>query len=106
MFTANFFAVDANAIKIFSKNEITFTNPYCKKKNTSTENSETQEFSKTDSGTSLMANLNSHCTSQFQFEVFSWENKLLKPITDFNEHFSSRLSYLYFDSTSPPPRRF
>ena len=48
--------------------------------------------------------LSGFCTSQFNIEIFCWEATISKLIPPFNEHFTSKLSYLYLDNASPPPR--
>jgi len=105
IFLAKFTAIDANALNaLFSGNDVTFVNPYCKKKNSSAQTNKTTSFSQVDLATSQVIDLNGFCTSQFQFELFTWETKIPKPVAVFNEHISSNLSYLYLDIVSPPPR--
>lgn len=102
---AKFVAVDANGLNVlFSGNDVSFVKPYCKKKNSSAQTNKTTNFSQVDLATSQVIALNGFCTSQFQFELFTWEIKIPRPVAVFNEYFSSNLSYRYLDNVSPPPR--
>lgn len=105
IFVAKFVAIDADGLNLlFSESDISFVNPHCKKENPPKHLKKTADFSNTDLSTYQIIALTGICTSQFQMEVFSWETNISKPITVFNKHFSSRLSYLYLDNASPPPR--
>ena len=102
---AKFIVIDANGLNaLFSGNDISFVKPNCKKKNSPKQTNKTIEFSQVDISTSQFVMLNGICTSQFQFEFFSWETNISRPTAIFNEHFSSVLSYRYLDNDSPPPR--
>lgn len=102
---AKFVAIDANGLNhLFGGSDIAFVNPHCKNDNPPKLTKNTTSFSQADDLTSEVIVLNGFCTSQFKLELFSWEADYSEPITIFNEHFSSRLSYLYLDTTSPPPR--
>ncbi|WP_031428429.1 hypothetical protein [Flavimarina sp. Hel_I_48] len=102
---AKFAAIDADGLNIlFSGSDISFVNPHCKKENPPKQSKKTADFSQTDISASQVIALNGFCTSQFQLELFSWETNFAGPTVVFNEHFSSRLSYLYLDNASPPPR--
>ncbi len=105
IFMAKFFAIDANGLNtIFSGNDITFVKSNCKKKNSPKQSNQKTEFSQNDFSASQLVTLSGFCTSQFQFELFTWETNISKPIAVFNEHFTSILSYRYLDNDSPPPR--
>ena len=105
IFLAKFVAIDANGLNVlFSGSEISFVNPHCKKENSPKQTKKTADFSQTDQSALQVIDLVGFCTSQFQFELLTWETTISKPVTVFNEHFSSRLSYLYLDNDSPPPR--
>ena len=102
---AKFVAIDANGLNaLFSGSEITFANPFCKKKNSPKQSNKTVDFSKVDLTASQVVVLSGFCTSQFQFELFSWETNISELTAIFNEHFASILSYRYLDNVSPPPR--
>ncbi|TCL67633.1 hypothetical protein EV196_102191 [Mariniflexile fucanivorans] len=62
------------------------------------------DFSQADLVTSQEILLSGFCTSQFQFELFSWTTRNIKSITVYNDYFTSTLSYRYLESVSPPPR--
>jgi len=105
IFLAKFVAIDANGLSfLFSGSDISFVNPHCKKDKIQKQSKKTADFSQADLSFSQVIALNGFCTSQFQFEMFSWETNCSEPIAFFNEHFTSRLSYLYLDNESPPPR--
>ncbi|WP_236027339.1 hypothetical protein [Gelidibacter pelagius] len=105
IFLAKFAAIDANGLNIiFSGSTTTFVNPYCKK-NSSSEKSDTSDsFSQQNHFETQVITLSGNCTSPFQFEIFSWEADFSDPIVVLNEYFTSKLSYRYLDSISPPPR--
>jgi len=105
IFLAKFVAIDANGLNVlFGGNDITFINPHCKIENPPKQTNKTADFSQADLSTSQMISLSGFCTSQFHMELFSWEIDYSEPIAVFIEHFSSKLSYLYLDNDSPPPR--
>lgn len=102
---AKFIAVDANGLNaLFSGSKISFVQPHCKKKNSPKQTKKTTEFAQADLTASQVISLSGYCTSQFQFEIFSWETPISKSTTVFSEHLTSILSYLYIDNDSPPPR--
>tara|TARA_R110000765_G_scaffold247661_1_gene349625 strand:- start:156 stop:473 length:318 start_codon:yes stop_codon:yes gene_type:complete len=98
-------AVDANGLNIlFSQNDISFINPHCQKRNSPKETKKSPVFSQTDASLSHAILLSGSCNSQFNFDFSTWETNFCEPIAIFNQHFSSRLLYLYLDNASPPPR--
>ncbi|WP_240607653.1 hypothetical protein [Marixanthomonas spongiae] len=105
IFLAKFLAIDANGLNVlFSESNITFVNPHCKTKNPPTESNKTADFLKADLSAPQFMALNGFCASQFQLQLFTWNVHISEPIAVFDEHFSSRLRYLYLDNASPPPR--
>ncbi|WP_223270721.1 hypothetical protein [Subsaximicrobium wynnwilliamsii] len=105
LFLAKFIAIDANGLNaLFSGSDITFVNPHCKKEKLANLSEKTANLSQTDQLDSRVINLDGFCSAQFQFELFTWETDCPKPKAVFNEHFSSRLSFLYLENASPPPR--
>ncbi|MCX7550358.1 hypothetical protein [Xanthomarina sp. F2636L] len=105
IFLAKFVAIDANGLNVlFSGNNISFVKQNCKNKNSSKQTKKTTDFSQIDLSTSQEIILSGFCTSQFQFDLFTWETNILKSITVLNEHVPSNLSYRYLDNDSPPPR--
>lgn len=105
IFLAKFGAIDANGLNIiFSGSDTRFVNPYCKKENSSEKSKDTSNFSPQDHLETQMVILSGNCTTPFQFELYSWDTDYSNPIAVFIEHFTSRLSYRYLDSISPPPR--
>ncbi|MDX1768643.1 MULTISPECIES: hypothetical protein [Arenibacter] len=102
---AKFIVIDANGLNaLFNGNDISFVKPNCKKKNSPKQTNKTIDFSQVNLSASQVIMLSGICTSQFHFELFSWETNILIPSAIFNEHFSSILSYRYLDNDSPPPR--
>ncbi|PVW12348.1 hypothetical protein [Marixanthomonas spongiae] len=98
-------AIDANGLNaLFNGKGISFVKPFCEKENFQESTDKTADFSQIDFGSSQIVALTGVCTSQFQFELFSWESTILSPITVLNTNFSSNLSYPYLDNDSPPPR--
>jgi len=105
LFLAKFFAVDANGLNVlFGGSEISFVNPNCKKENYKKEIKKSADFSKSNYLASEVIDLNIICTSQFQFELFNWETNYPKHTIVFNKHFTSKLTFLYLENSSPPPR--
>lgn len=105
VFLAKFVAIDANGLNvIFSGSATTFVNPHCKKGDSIKKSNETASFYKQSNAETQMVILSGNCTTPFQFELYSWETDYLDPISVFNDQFTSRLSYRYLDSISPPPR--
>ncbi len=105
IFLAKFVAIDADGLSVlFSASNISFIKPLCEKGNSPKEAKGTVNFSKIELYTSQVISLTGFCTSQFQFEPFSWESNFSEFNKSFNEHYSSRLSYLYLDNVYPPPR--
>lgn len=105
IFMAKFVAIDANGMSVlFSGSNISFVKSHCKKKNSAKQTNKTTDFSQADVSTWQVIELSGFCSSQFQFELVSWEANFSEPVAIFNEHLSSRLLYLYLDNASPPPR--
>lgn len=105
VFLAKLIAIDADGLSLlYSDSNITFVNPYCKKENALNNTSQDLEFSEANVRPSEMFTLNGFCTSQFQLELYSWEMTDLNPFTIYTEYFTSKLSCLYMDNDSPPPR--
>lgn len=105
VFLAKLIAIDANGLKIlFGDDAITFVKPFCKKKNAPKLADKTMDVSQADMNPSQQISVSVICTSQFQFELFSWTSNMPKSFTVFNDYFTSRLSYRYLESVSPPPR--
>ncbi|MEO5790256.1 MAG: hypothetical protein ACOH2D_06930 [Gelidibacter sp.] len=102
---AKFVAVDAYGLNIiFSGSDITFVNPHCEKKNSIKKTNDTSSFSQQDHIETQMITLDGNCSSKFQFELFAWDAHFSNPISVSDNHFTSRLSFRYLDSVSPPPR--
>jgi len=105
IFLAKFLAIDANGLNVlFNGSEISFVNLHCKKENSPKQTKKTVGISQADQPASQVIDLVGFCTSQFQFELFTWETDYPKRITVFNNHITSRLTYLYLENASPPPR--
>src|SRR5690606_7767135 len=105
IFLAKFAAIDANALNIiFSGTSTTFVNPYCKKNTSDQKTNGLDSYSSQDQIETQIITLSGNCTIPFQSEIFSWEVDFFDPILVFNNHFTSKLSYRYLDSISPPPR--
>ena len=102
---AKFVAIDANGLNaFFSGSEISFVKPNCKKKNSPKQLDKLADYSQDNSFASQVIPLNIACTSQFQFEIFSWETNISQPIEVISQYYTSNLSYRYLDNTYPPPR--
>ena len=105
VFLVKFIAVDAHGLNIiFSGSDITFVNPHCEKNISNKSLTDFPEISQQDNSQAQMISLNGNCTSPFQFELFSWETHFPNLIVVSDAPFTSKLSYRYLDSVSPPPR--
>lgn len=105
IFTAKFVTIDADGLNmLFNASPISFVNQHCKTQYDQTQSTQTVDFSQTDPSASETITLNSFCTPQFQFAPISWDIGFFEPIPVFNDHLTSRLSYLYLENSSPPPR--
>ena len=105
IFLAKFAAIDANGLNIiFSGSKTSFVNPFCKKNSSNEKSNESTSFSAQDHVETQVIILSGNCTTPFHFELFSWEADYSDPVVVINEHFTSKLSYRYLDSISPPPR--
>ena len=90
---------------MFSGSDISFENPHCKKEKLLKHlKQQNVVFSQADLLASQVITLNGFCSSQFQLAPSSWESVVSKSTTVFNENLSPKLSYLYIDNDSPPPR--
>ncbi|MCM8570031.1 hypothetical protein NE848_11620 [Gramella jeungdoensis] len=104
LFLGKLFIVDTGLVKIISQGSVSFVKPYCKKKQSTWDSKKTYDFNQSaDEGRSVIE-ISSFCTPQFSFNVFSWDLNISEDISIENIIFTSRLSYLYLDSHSPPPR--
>lgn len=105
VFLVKFIAIDADALGVlFSENDITIVNKHCKNRNFQNQSKDTTELSQLDDFGLQSIDMAGYCTSQFNFNIFSWETNYSKPIVVFNEYLLSSLSYLYLDKVSPPPK--
>lgn len=106
IFLAKFVAIDANGLNMFlTGGTISFVkNPHCKKQISPKELKGKINFSESQITSVEMTPYSVRCTTQFQFEMFSWEINNTKTHIVFNEYLPSKLRYLYLDQVSPPPR--
>ena len=104
IFVGKLFIVDAVIINLFSEGKVTFVKPFCKKKGFNLEKDKPHEFVQDIDNQNTMLEISSFCTPQFNFIVFNWHPNLFEVFPRENSIFSSKLSYLYLDSHSPPPR--
>ncbi|WP_037314412.1 hypothetical protein [Salegentibacter sp. Hel_I_6] len=104
LFLGKLLIVDASLINLLSKGTISFVNPYCEKKALSSDKEKTYEFVQNVENQNLMVEISSFCTPQFNFNIFSWTPRLSEVFFEKNTIYSSKLSYLYLDSHSPPPK--
>ena len=104
IFVGKLFIVDAGIFNLFSEGKVTFVKPFCKKKGSSLEKDKTHKFVQDIDKQNTMLEISSFCTPQFNFNVFTWNLNISEVLHRENIIFSSKLSYLYLDSHSPPPR--
>ncbi|WP_246067685.1 hypothetical protein [Changchengzhania lutea] len=107
IFLVKFVTIDANGLSVlFNGSNISFVKPLCKKKNSPKLSKDSINFSNIEISSDQVISLTGFCNSQFHLELFSWKTGTSEPNATYNKHFSSRLSYLYLDNVSPPPRLF
>lgn len=104
IFIGKLFVVDAGVLKILSPVTISYVKPYCKKNQSGSDSIKTYEFEQTVETGNNTIELSSFCTPQFNFNVFLWDFNISEVADIAYVIFTSRLSYLYLDSHSPPPR--
>ncbi|MCB7480553.1 hypothetical protein [Christiangramia sediminis] len=104
VFLGKLFMVDASAINLLSQGNITFVKPFCKKKKSNSDSTKTYEFEKKVETNNSWVEISSFCTPQFNFNAYSWNFSNSEVISAEDVLFTSRLSYLYLDSHSPPPK--
>ncbi len=102
---AKFIAIDADGLNVFfSGSDISFVKIHCRKENPPKQSKEIANFLKADLSASRIITLNTLCTSQFQLDLFFWEMDSSASMAVFNVNSTSKLSSLYLDKVSPPPR--
>lgn len=102
---AKFVAIDANGLNaLFSGSEISFVKSNCKKKNAPKQLDKLADYSQDDQLASQVIPIGIACTSQFQFEIFSWQINITQSFVAISQHYTSNLSYHYLDNAYPPPR--
>ncbi|MCG9972162.1 hypothetical protein [Christiangramia crocea] len=104
LFLGKLLIVDASLLNILAEDEISFVKPYCQKKQSNSDIKKTYEFKQNLDAKNNITEVSSFCTPQFNFNVFSWNFNISEVINIEDILFSSRLSYLYLDSHSPPPK--
>ncbi|MDX1761918.1 MAG: hypothetical protein R3218_07155 [Christiangramia sp.] len=104
LFLGKLFIVDASAINLLSHGSISFVKQYCQKKQSASHVHNTYDFEQTVDARDTIIKIGSFCTPQFNFNVFSWSFNNSEVINAEDVLFTSRLSYLYLDSHSPPPK--
>lgn len=104
IFIGKLFVVDAGLANIISQGSISFVKPYCKKKQSVSDNKKAYEFQQDVDASNNIIKISSFCTPQFNFNVFLWDFNISEDMNVKYVIFTSRLSYLYLDSHSPPPR--
>ncbi len=104
LFLGKLFIVDASAINLLSHGSISFVKPYCQKKQAVSDTHNTYDLAQTVDAKNSIIKISSFCTPQFNFNVYSWNFSNSEVINVEDVIFTSRLSYLYLDSHSPPPK--
>ncbi|MGA8854750.1 MAG: hypothetical protein WB492_11295 [Christiangramia sp.] len=104
LFLGKLFIVDASAINLLSHGTISFVKPYCQKKQSVSDVQYPNDFEHSVNAKNSITKISSFCTPQFNFNVYSWNFSHSEVINVEDILFTSRLSYLYLDSHSPPPK--
>ena len=103
LFLGKLFIVDAGVINMVFKDTISIVKPYCKKKQSKSDTKGTHEFEHVDLKNSV-TEFSSFCTPQFNFNVFTLSVNNSEFVNVEDVLFISKLTYLYLDSQSPPPK--
>ncbi|MCP9200492.1 hypothetical protein MKO06_11265 [Gramella sp. GC03-9] len=104
MFMAKLFLVDASFMQVLSGGEIRIEKAYCKKKTSISENNRAAAFVAETNTNNFSLELLSSCTPQFNFFIAGWDFGYSEPIRATDDLHTSRLSYLYLEKHSPPPK--
>lgn len=104
LFLGKLFIVDASVINLLSQGQVSFVKKYCQKDQSGAQLQNTYEFQQDLDARYSITEIGSFCTPQFNFNVFNWSTTTIELITKEDISFTSKLSYLYLDSQSPPPR--
>ena len=104
LFIGKLFLVDSNAADLLFQGNISFVKPNCSKKQSIKKNTGQFQFHKYLDSDDSNIELSSFCTTQFNFEVYSWELIISEVLHVEEESFTSNLSFRYLDSQSPPPK--
>lgn len=101
LFIGKLLVVDASVLNLLSQGKVTVVKTNCKKK---TSGSDSYDFEQYVDSKNSVIEIGSFCTPQFNFNVFSWSLSVSEDMNMQDDQLTSRLSYLYLDSHSPPPR--
>ncbi|TBW26391.1 hypothetical protein [Gramella sp. KN1008] len=104
LFLGKLLMIDANVISLLN-NEIEVVNPYCKKEKLSKNTKKKPQLEQHVETYNSKFSINSFCTPQLNLLHYTWEPGLTEFINTHHTQLISRLSYLYLDSHSPPPRQ-
>ncbi len=105
LFMGKLFIVDANAVEVIFQGDISFVKPNCSKKHSIKKSSRPFNLHEHIDSEDSSLQLSSFCTTQFKFDVQSWEPLFSEVLNTKEKIFTSNLSYRYLDSKSPPPKR-
>lgn len=105
VFIAKFIAVDAKALNLlFSEEGINLVHFQCKKEQAQYQKSDQKSSVSSQLETQEVIAFNGDCTPQYQLELFTWALDTSSFSVDYNTYMTSKLRYMYYDNSSPPPR--
>lgn len=104
IFFGKFLVMDSKIlVTIFDADEIAYVNPFCEKQNVKIQGQNSQEDLAEDNKT-LNLTIDSFCNAPFQFEVFTWESRIISEETRAYADHSPSLPESAKDRFYPPPR--
>ncbi|MDR6300895.1 hypothetical protein [Mesonia maritima] len=104
LFTSKLFLVEANVFQLLlDSDEITFVNPFCKKKNAKQKPQSQENFSTETLTASFVLNLN--CQNTFQISDFQYKSVNLEKEISFFSYLHSSLLSPYYEQQLPPPKQ-
>ncbi|SDR71910.1 hypothetical protein [Gramella sp. MAR_2010_147] len=105
LFGGKLLIVDSGVIEILSHDLITVVNPFCKKNSEIVKDKRTVNFQLQENEIkSQQLSIASLCSPQLKLEIFFSETEFRENIIHAPNVFTSRLSTIYLDHLSPPPK--
>ena len=96
--------LESGLLKFLGNDDLVIVNPYCKKQKQDSAKENTFKFEQEANSQTQVISFKSICNPQIKIDFFIWEPQVPELITTNESLFLSRLTYLYLDNHSPPPK--